>query len=402
MRTALLAALPLLTNAIAQPQTFKVLYTFTGTSDGSSPRYLYLDGGHLLGTTLDGGSAAGQAGNGTIFQLDIPTRQLTVLHTFAGEPTDGSQAVTTLVRGPSGDYYGITYTGGSMGGGTVFQMDPAGAVTLLHSFRQTRDEWPNGEGPLVGLALDSSGDLYGGTMAGGADDCGTVFKLHPGGSLTTLYNLTCQPDGRAAVATLLLQGSLYGVSPYGGASNFGDVFAVDTNTGEETILHGFGGSDGAEPNGGLIGDGAGNIYGTTTGGGAGGKGVVFEINIATGTYTVLHAFEGPEGANPVAGLIRDQEDNLYGTTVQGGAHTHAGFACTQGCGAVFELTAAGSLIVIHSFAGGAGGASPYGSLVADGEGHIYGATAIGGLVGGCYSGAGCGTIFEIALAAGGQ
>jgi uncharacterized repeat protein (TIGR03803 family) len=93
---------------------------------------------------------------------------------------------------------------------------------------------------------------------------------------------------------------------------------------------------------------------------------------------VLHAFEGPEGANPVAGLTRDQEGNLYGTTVQGGAHTHAGFACTQGCGAVFELTAAGSLIVIHSF-DGAGGTSPYGSLVADGKGHVYGAADLGGL-----------------------
>lgn len=397
-----MATLVLISSAVAQPQTFKVLYTFTGVSDGSGPRSLYLDGDHLLGTAQDGGSAAGQTGNGTIFQLDIPTRQLTVLHTFAGEPTDGSQPVTTLVRGAAGDYYGITIAGGSISGGTVFQMNPAGAVTLLHSFRETRDEWPNGEEPLVGLAMDSNGNLYGGTMGGGDSDCGTVFKLHPGGKLTTLYNLTCQPDGRAAVATLLLQGNLYGVSAYGGASNFGDVFAVDTNTGEETILHSFVGSDGNGPNGGLIGDDAGNLYGTTTVGGAGGKGIVFEFNIATETYTVLHAFEGPDGANPVAGLIRDQQGNLYGTTNQGGAHTHAGFGCTQGCGTVFELTATGSLIVIHSFAGGAGGTSPYGSLVADGKGHLYGATDMGGLVGGCYSRAGCGTIFGITLAVDGQ
>jgi len=136
--------------------------------------------------------------------------------------------------------------------------------------------------------------------------------------------------------------------------------------------------------GGLIEDGAGNLYGTTTAGGTGSDGgVVFKLNTATGHETVLHAFGGTDGANPYAALVREPNGNLYGTTQNGGA---------AGAGTVFELSATGTLTVLHSFTGGADGAYPFAGLIRDSKGHLYGVASSGG-VSGCFSG--CGTIFEI-------
>ena len=191
-------------------------------------------------------------------------------------------------------------------------------------------------------------------------------------------------DGADPNAGLVLDGAgyLYGTTDGGGAKGLGTVFKL-SRTGTETILYSFvgGTTDGANPLAGLSMDSAGNLYGTTEGGGADGLGTVFEIS-AGGAETLLHSFAGgtTDGANPVAGLIMDSAGNLYGTTEGGGA---------DGLGTVFEISAGGTETLLHSFAGGAtDGANPRSALVMDRFGDLLGTTYGGGT-------SGLGTVFEI-------
>jgi uncharacterized repeat protein (TIGR03803 family) len=157
----------------------------------------------------------------------------------------------------------------------------------------------------------------------------------------------------------------------------------------ETVLHSFTGSDGANPQAGLIADSAGNLYGTTEFGGASGNGVVFKLS-SSGTYTVLHSFTGSDGANPFAGLIADSSGNLYGTTNGGGNPA-------INAGVVFELSPSGTYTVLHSFCSSTGcsdGTSSQAGLIADSSGNLYGTTPGGGVPGTCSS-SGCGVVFEL-------
>jgi uncharacterized repeat protein (TIGR03803 family) len=149
------------------------------------------------------------------------------------------------------------------------------------------------------------------------------------------------------------------------------VFKLQT-TGKEKVLHSFGGfADGANPVAGVVRDSAGNLYGTTVFGGASGQGAVFKLD-TIGTETVLYSFTGgADGGNPSAGVIRDSAGNLYGATTIGGAPG-------MGYGVVFELDTAGTETVLHTFAGGADGANPVGGLVRDSAGNLYGTTQDGG------------------------
>jgi uncharacterized repeat protein (TIGR03803 family) len=376
---------------VAQPapgQTFKVLYTFTNGADGGNPEgNLLLHDGFLYGTTVNGGN-----GNGTVFTVDIQTRQETVLHTFAGEPSDGTQPLTGLIRDSVGNLYGTTNGGGADNFGTVFQMNVYNTLIVLHSFTNGAD----GAAAEAVLARDKTGNLYGTTYGGfGATGNGTVFKLDAEHHLTTLHTFLGQPsDGAAPAAGLILsKGRLYGTTYYGGASNYGTVFEVNPNNQETTVLYSFtGGADGGYPQSNLIADANGNLYGTTTlggisgpcpsGDGLAGCGVVFELNIASRQETVLYAFGGPDGAYPYAGLIRDSQGNLYGTTLFG----------SKGWGTAFELDTLGHLTTLHNFTNGADGGHPYAGLVRNASGKLFGATYEGGLVSG---NPGAGTIFEI-------
>ncbi|MGA3089640.1 MAG: choice-of-anchor tandem repeat GloVer-containing protein [Terriglobales bacterium] len=392
----LLALLPIVLPAqSAAGQTFTEVYPFNSApnlTDGAWPEAAVTidSSGNLYGTTFYGGTGTGcdiyfGAGCGTVFKID-PSGAETVLHSFAGQP-DGSNPTGSLTLVAAGNLYGATPYGGVFGQGTVFKLDASGKEDILHSFAGGAD----GARPNAGLVLDASGNLYGTTQYGGdgcnagGEGCGTVFRISAAGENTVLYRFLDGLDGSSPLGGVALDssGNLYGTTWLGGTYNFGTVFEI-SNAGYQTVLYSFaGGSDGANPIAGLIIAPSGNLYGTTPAGGAYGNGTVFEVDVAGNEDVVYNFTGGPDGAAPYDSLISDDAGNLYGTTAAGGV---------AGAGTVFELSG-GSLAVLYAFPLGAGGtypggAIPMGSLVSDAAGNLYGTA----LQSGTY---GWGDVFEI-------
>jgi len=303
-----------------------------------------------------------------------------VLYAFPGG-TNGSTPAGKLILDASGNLYGTTeYTRAQYTGyGTVFKLDSTGKETVLYVFTGGADgAWPYG-----GLVQDAAGNLYGSTTQGGnpscGDGCGVVFKLDTSGKETVLYQFSGGSDGANPNGDLVRDkaGNLYGTAywaPYGGA---GAVFKVDEK-GNETVLHEFAGlPDGATPLSGLFRDGKGNLFGTTIGGGGGacegGCGTVFKVS-KTGEETIVYRFlASPDGAFPYGGLIPGTTGNFYGTTYNGGDP-----ACNDlgpGCGTVFEVSAAGREKVLYRFHQKKKEGYPWGGLVRDASGNLYGTTA---------------------------
>ena len=256
---------------------------------------------------------------------------------------------------------------------TVFATPSANAQThnVLYSFAGGTD----GATPTTGLTLDAAGNLYGTTSAGGVSKLGTVFKLDTSGNETLLYSFTGGSDGATPNAGLVLDptGNLYGTTTLGGAANLGTVFKLDT-AGTETVLYSFtGGTDGATPRAGLVLDPSGIPYGTTAAGGASNSGTVFKLD-AAGAETVLYTFTGGlDGGSPQAGLVLDVAGNLYGTTSSGGSV--AGLCVyAGGCGVVFKLDTTGTETVLYTFRGEADGGYPQDELALDAAGNPYGTT----------------------------
>jgi uncharacterized repeat protein (TIGR03803 family) len=254
---------------------------------------------------------------------------------------------------------------------------PAAAdETVLHNF----NPYAQGAYPQAALYLGLDGKFYGTTTNGGASAAGVVFKTDQRGHETVLYSFAGGTDGANPYANVIQDraGNLYGTTSLGGADGAGVVFKVDTR-GRETVLHTFtGGADGGYSYAGLIEDRAGNLYGTASGGGAAGVGVVFKLD-SRGHYTVLYTFTGgADGAYP-NGLIQDPQGNLYGTTSGGGA---------DGSGVVFKLDRRGNETVLYSFTGNADGGYPYAGVIRDWLGNLYGTTAYGGA-------AGSGVVFKL-------
>jgi len=369
---------------------FKVLYSFSGGLDGGSRAGLVRDtAGSLYGTMKYGGPICqNPAGScGLVFKLapnGDGTWTESVVYAFTGTP-DGANPVASLIFDRAGNLYGTTAFGGELscgsgsGCGTAFKIDPTGIVTVLYTFVGGTD----GASPYAGLILDTAGNLYGTTYLGGRRNGGTVFKLDKDGNETVLYSFIVGGlgPGYYPQAGLIRDaaGNLYGTTNVGGSSFSGTVFKLQ-RAGKITVLHSFsGGADGGYPYAGLIGDAAGNLYGTTWVGGASGLGTVFKLD-KNGNQTVLHSFAGgTDGASPYAGLILDTAGNLYGTTVYGG---------TSNRGTVFKLDQNGNETVLHSFSY-ADGAYPYGGLIRDSAGHLFGTTTYGG------AGDGSGTAFEL-------
>ena len=355
-----------------------ILHSFAGaTTDGADPAgRLTLDGaGNLYGTTPGGGAH----GDGTVFEISASGTE-SVLYSFAGGTADGANPSGSLAMDSAGNLYGVTENGGAYGDGAVFELSVGGTETLLHSFDPAAAD---GAYPAAGLLMDSAGNLYGTTQDGGAYGDGTVFEVSAGGTESVLHSFATPTDGMYPAAGLIMDGAgnLYGTTSGGGAHGDGTVFEVSAG-GTESILYSFAGgaTDGQAPFGALLRDSAGNLYGTTQQGGADGVGTVFELS-ASGTESLLHSFgAGLDGAYPHGVLVTDSAGNLYGTTAQGGIH---------GNGAVFKVSVTGAQSLLYSFAGGTSdGATPAAALVMNSAGILYGTTEYGGTDGD-------GTVFEL-------
>lgn len=317
------------------------------------------------------------------------------LYTFTSG-NDGGRPYVGMIFDGAGDLYGTAYQGGTSNVGVVFELAPNGhggwSESVLHSFSGDDGSMPDGV-----LVFDTSGNLYGTTLLGGAYGDGTVFELSPNGDGTWTESVLHSfngADGFAPEAGVILDkaGDLYGTASGGGTHNGGVAFKLSHGTWTETVLHSFdkNGTDGYQLSATLVLDKHGNLYGTTVWGGnlnnctGAGCGIVFRLSPKTnGTWkeTILHSFSGNDGAFPTAPLIFDKAGNLYGTTQEGGNRF----------GTVFELSpnSDGSWTesVLLLF-GGMIGAYPQPAVVFDQMGNLYGTTTGDG-------GDRNGTVFEL-------
>ena len=387
-------------------QTFKTIFTFEGTEPGGPTAAL------VQGTN---GDLYGGAG-GSVFKV-TPSGTLTTLYTFCQQTVypycpDGEGPVWQLVQATDGNFYGTTQIGGAYAGsygygaGSVFKMTPNGTLTTLYSFCALLG-CADGEFPYAGLAHGVDGSFYGTTWGGGATYSGTVFKVTATGTLTTLHSFCAQGvcgDGSQPEAGLVqgTDGDFYGTTSGGGAFGHGGgggtVFKITPN-GTLTTLYSFcaqsGCPDGEYPIAGLVQGASGNFYGTTKYGGAYAQGTIFEIT-PSGVLTTLHSFCSqsgcPDGADPEAGLVQATDGNLYGTTAMGGAH------CDYACGTIFRISPGGMLTTLYSFCpeghfpACSDGEAPDTGLVQATNGDIYGTTYDGGACSNCG-----GTVFGLSV-----
>jgi uncharacterized repeat protein (TIGR03803 family) len=282
------------------------------------------------------GNLYGTTGSGTVFKITLKGS----LTTLGG--TGGQSPLARLVQGKDGNFYGTTARGGTntctlrpgyrVSCGTVFKITPSGTVTTLASFSQA-----NGFTPSSPLIQATDGNFYGTTPDGGANypGFGTVFKVTPSGTLTVLHSFD-GADGEKSFAALVegSDGNFYGTTSFGGgnANYAGTVFKI-TASGTVTTLHSFGSGDGTGASAGLVQATDGNFYGTTSGFGVSNTGTVFKITPA-GALTTLHTFDGTDGELPYSTLVEGANGDLYGTTEFG-----ASSACSEGCGTVFSVAA---------------------------------------------------------------
>jgi uncharacterized repeat protein (TIGR03803 family) len=387
-------------------QTFTTLLNFSDTEGQDPSALVRATNGDLYGTAWCGGAAGCDLtdGTGTVFKI-TPSGTLTTAYSFCSQDypqcTDGAGPYAALIRATNGDLYGTTYSGGAncaeaQGCGTVFKITPTGTLTTLHSFC-AETGCPDGAYPSAGLVQTTNGDLYGTTQGGGAKGAGTVFKITPSGTLTTLYSFCSQgiypdcTDGEDPSAGLIqaTDGDLYGTTGAGlGNGNRGTVFKI-TPGGTLTTLYTFcaesGCPDGAGPWG-LVQAANGDFYGTTNAGGASNDGTVFKITPG-GTLTTLHSFCAQSGCTdgiwPRSGLIQATNGDLYGTTFYGGANDNCNTGGPEGCGTVFQITPGGTLTTLYNFCSQlvfgncTDGEYPSG-LVQNTNGTFYGTTSGGG------------------------
>ncbi len=344
-----------------------VLHDFDGGSPNPIAGLVQASTGNFYGT-----ASGSNSGNSAVFELTSSN----LFISFPLNLPNGFEPTAALAQGTDGNFYGTTFSGGSTftgiggtGDGTVFKMTPSGTVTTLVSFTGT-----NGIGPVAALLQGSNGNFYGTTSLGGSNQLGTVFMVTPTGTLTTLVSFAGS-NGAAPGGALVLgtDGNFYGTTNLGGSnfasgSNVGDgsVFKM-TPAGVLTTLVSFNGINGANPVAGLVLGTDGNFYGTTGEDSIINDGTVFKMTPA-GVLTTLATFAGSNGDQPSAGLVQATDGNFYGTTEQGGS----------GAGTIFRTSAAGGLTSLVSF-DSANGNDPGGNLIIGSDGNFYGTTIDGGI-----------------------
>jgi uncharacterized repeat protein (TIGR03803 family) len=391
--------------AMAQAK-FELLHAFGATGDGNSPWGQLLEdkAGNLYGTTVGGGAY----NYGSVFELSRSGDTWTenVLFSFQGSNNSLQGPQSGLVMDRSGNLFGTTTWGGYKNGGTIFELSYSNgswvetSLYILPEASNPGGLLRGGNGSLYGTALWGQYvyQMHPPTVAGGSWTGGVLFKFNSGSNgYEPLY------QGGALITDN--KGNLYGTTAFGGAYGDGEVFelsppATPGSQWTESVLYSFGGyaTDGFGSDGAVVMDAAGNLYGTTTAGGANGPGTVWELSPPATqgqpwTETILHNFAGGanDGASPYAGLVMDKAGNLYGVTYTGGpGPCYFNFS---GCGTVFELSPAGggtwTETLLHVFHGATDGAYPYGGLMLSNAGYLYGTTSKGG---GVYD---AGTAFEI-------
>jgi uncharacterized repeat protein (TIGR03803 family) len=342
-------------------QTFSVVYNFGSSSSApispTSPGVLAQgQDGNLYGTAPLGGIN----GKGAVYQM-TPAGAISVIHSFDG--SDGCNAVSGLTLGNDGNLYGTAANGGEGFDGTVFVVSPTGAFTDLHDFRATDGRDPTGP-PIQG----KDGNYYGTTSGGGTNDDGTVYKMSPSGGLTSLYSFD-NTHGKLPMGALL-QGrdsNFYGVAGSGGKNDDDVIFKI-TSAGKLKVLFNFDDTHGSDPVAGLLLGADGNFYGTASRGGNTGLGTIFKMTPA-GAVTVLHNFGSFNDGSLPAGIVEGTDGFLYGTAVQGG---------TEGFGMLYRIAPDGSNYM-HDF-DQTDGEHPDAAVIQNTNGVIYGTTNLGGSV----------------------
>ena len=365
--TLLIAMLLAASGVPMRAQTFVTLYGFQTTA-GPYAGLVQATDGNLYGTTVYAENGTGYYGS--VFRIS-PAGKVTTIYRFCSQSRceDGVTPYAALTQGSDGNFYGTTAYGGTStactgGCGTVFKITPAGVLTTLHSFDET-----DGYYLIAPLVQALNGNFYGTTSSGGEHNSGTVFTITPDGKLTTLHYFDALSEGVSPYAGLVqgTDGNLYGTTANGGIYGAGTVLKI-TPSGALTMLHSFDGTtEGAGPYAALIQATDGNFYGTTAGNSTN-AGTIFRVTPG-GTLTTLHTFQFSDGAYPYSGLVQATDRNFYGTTAYGGS----GPFCFDECGTVFEMTPEGTLTTLHSFHDN-DGFRPYGSLVQDTNGNLYGTT----------------------------
>lgn len=324
---------------------FAVLHSFAWSPDGADPygTLTQASDGALYGTTQFGGTN----NNGSVFKISTNGTAYQDLYSFTNTP-DGATPYGGLVQGGDGALYGTTAWGGTNNAGTVFKINTDGSgYTVLHSFTNTSFDGPplDGGNPYTGLMLGMDGALYGVTSQGGTNLLGTVFRINTNGTgYAVLHHFSGYSDGMSPQAALTQgsDGTLYGTTIVGGTNGCGTLFKLSANGGGFAVLHAFPiSSDGAYPHGGLLLASDGALYGTTMSGGQTSAGTVFKVNTDGSGYSVLYNFTrtNGDGAQSWASLTEANAGMFYGTTLNGG---------TNGFGTLFRLAMSPNLNAVFS------------------------------------------------------
>ncbi|QMU29621.1 choice-of-anchor tandem repeat GloVer-containing protein [Adhaeribacter radiodurans] len=341
--------------------TFTVIKNFE-YSTGAKPNGHLTVGkdGNFYGMTYNGGTN----GTGVIFKL-TPGGTYSVLHHF-NKPTDGGNSYGSLTQGKDGNFYGMTYSGGTFNYGTIFRISSTGTFKVVHHLQTLDGTYPDRNN----LVSASDGNLYGMIRTGGNNGTGTIFKLTTAGAFNVIRHLDYRNDGGRPTSSLVqgADGALYGTTSQGGTNGYGTIFKITTK-GTLTVLHHLEvKTDGGTPMGALYRNSDGNFYGLNSDGGKAFYGTIFKIT-PSGTYTVLNTFNGAsQGNSPSGSIILAKDGAYYGTTNNGGANQH---------GTIFKICG-GVTTVLRSFNKNTDGGFPYDGLVQGTDGSFYGLTSEGG------------------------